>query len=63
MPSGYEALLGQLYMEEPPHDREVTPVVVEEAETSRAPRSVMSSDLSQELDIKPGKNDKLTFPG
>lgn len=70
MPSGYEALLSQLYMAQPPHDRGVAPVVAEEAETSRAPRpktnrggGSRSSDSSQELDIKPGGNCRLTFPG
>ncbi|XP_044220273.1 sarcoplasmic reticulum histidine-rich calcium-binding protein-like [Thunnus albacares] len=60
MPSGYEALWGQLYMEEPPPERGVVPVVAEEAETSRAPSlkterggGSRSSHLSQELDIKP----------
>ncbi|XP_067455536.1 uncharacterized protein [Thunnus thynnus] len=60
MPSGYEALWGQLYMEEPPPERGVVPVVAEEAEMSRAPSlkterggGSRSSHLSQELDIKP----------
>ncbi|KAM7417562.1 hypothetical protein PAMA_017278 [Pampus argenteus] len=54
-----EALWGQLYMDDPPSEREVVPVVAEEAETSRAPSSKTErgggsrSHLSQELDIKP----------
>lgn len=65
IPSGSEALWGQLYVEEPPAERGVPQVVGEEAETSRAPRSKgergggsRSSHLSQELDIKPGRKRK-----
>ncbi|XP_034454032.1 protein starmaker [Hippoglossus hippoglossus] len=51
IPSAFEALWGQLHMDEPPHERLV------EAETRRAPRETggesRSSHCSQELDINP----------
>ncbi|XP_049442747.1 protein starmaker-like [Epinephelus fuscoguttatus] len=60
IPSGSEALWGQLYTEEPPPEMRVAQVVGEEAGASRAPSSKRersgssrSSHLSQELDIKP----------
>ncbi|XP_045887437.1 ABC transporter F family member 4-like [Micropterus dolomieu] len=60
IPSGSEALWGQLYTEEPPTETGVAQTAEEEAETSRAPSSKRergggsrSSHLSQELDIKP----------
>nr|XP_033479528.1 ABC transporter F family member 4-like [Epinephelus lanceolatus] len=60
IPSGSEALWGQLYTEEPPPEMRVAQVVGEEAGASRAPSSKRErsgssriSHLSQELDIKP----------
>ncbi|XP_035812635.2 protein starmaker-like [Amphiprion ocellaris] len=59
IPSGPEALWGQIYMEEPPPESRVSQTVREE-KTSRAPSSKAergggsrSSHLSQELDVKP----------
>lgn len=69
IPSGCDALWGQLYMEEPPPERGVVGVAAEEAETSTAPSSKTErgggsrSHLSQELDIKPGGNSRWMFTG
>ncbi|XP_026214189.1 high mobility group nucleosome-binding domain-containing protein 5-like [Anabas testudineus] len=60
LPSGSEALWGQLYTEEPPPESRLSQVLAQDVEASRAASSKSergggsrSSRLSQELDIKP----------
>lgn len=61
IPSGSEALWGQLFMEDPPPESRPSQAMGEEDKTSRTPSSKgesggsRSSHLSLELDIKPGE--------